>query len=68
MAFRRAELQRPGDVGGVHAHGLCGPEVEWVGRHPDEARAERYGPDYEGWYSRGIGGGAEHMKILLGGV
>ena len=39
-----------------------------VGRHPDEARAARYGPDYEGWYSRGIGGGAEHMKILLGGV
>ena len=33
----------------------------------DEKYAARYGPDYEGWYSRGIGGGAAHMKILLGG-
>ena len=44
--------------------------VEWVGRHPEEKYAARYGPDYEGWYTRGITGAAPgaHMKILLGGA
>jgi len=41
--------------------------IEWIGRHPDEKYANRYGPDYDGWYTRGIAGGAAHMKILLGG-
>ena len=49
---------------------MLGKKVEWKGRHPDEKYANRYGPDYEGWYTRSISGGApgEHMKILLGGV
>ena len=46
---------------------MIGKKVNWIGRNPDEKYAARYGPDYEGWYSRGIGGGAAHMKILLGG-
>ena len=44
---------------------LLGKPVEWIGRHPDEKYAGRYGEQYEGWYSRSIGGGS-HMKILLG--
>ena len=49
---------------------MLGKQVEWIGRHPEEKYANRYGPDYEGWYSRGITGAAPgaHMKILLGGV
>lgn len=46
---------------------LLGKQVQWVGRHPDEKYALRYGTDYEAWYSRDIGGSA-HMKILLGAV
>ena len=45
---------------------MLGKPVEWIGRHPEEKYASRYGEEYEGWYSRSIGGGA-HMKILLGG-
>ena len=47
---------------------MLGKSVEWIGRHPEDKYADRYGPDYEGWYSRNIGGGAAHMKILLGGA
>ena len=49
---------------------MLGKQVVWIGRHPEEKYANRYGPDYEGWYSRGITGTAPgaHMKILLGGV
>ena len=49
---------------------LLGKKVEWIGKHPDEKYASRYGPSYEGWYSRNIEGpgGGGHMKILLGGV
>ena len=49
---------------------MLGKQVEWIGRHPEEKYVNRYGPDYEGWYSRGITGTAPgaHMKILLGGV
>ncbi len=44
-----------------------GKEVSWIGKHPEQKYAERYGPDYEGWYCRGIGKcGSSHMKILLG--
>ena len=46
---------------------LLGKTVDWVGRHPDEKYAERYGSEYEGWYTRVIGG-KPHLKILLGGV
>ena len=46
---------------------LLGKQVQWVGRHPEEKYALRYGPDYEAWYSRDIGG-SSHMKILLGAV
>jgi hypothetical protein len=45
---------------------MLGKPVEWIGRHPSEKSANRYGPRYEGWYNRNIGGSA-HMKILLGG-
>ncbi len=50
--------------------GMMGKQVDWVGRHPEEKYASRYGPDYEAWYCRGIEGacGGEHMKILLGGA
>ena len=44
-----------------------GKPVQWIGRHPEEKYANRYGENYDGWYSRSIGGG-DHMKILLGGV
>ena len=49
---------------------MIGKSVDWIGRHPEEKYANRYGTDYEGWYSRGITGaaGGDHMKILLGGV
>ncbi len=46
---------------------MLGKSVEWIGAHPNEKYAERYGPAYEGWYNRGIGG-KSHMKILLGGA
>lgn len=46
---------------------LLGKPVEWIGTHPEEKYASRYGEDYEGWYSRSIGG-SSHMKILLGGA
>ena len=46
---------------------MLGKPVEWIGRHPEDKYASRYGEEYEGWYSRSIGGGS-HMKILLGGV
>ncbi len=46
---------------------LLGKSVEWVGRHPDSKYADRYGPGYEGWYNRNIGG-SSHMKILLGAI
>jgi len=54
---------------------LLGKQVQWIGRHPVEKYAAKYGPNYEGFYSRGItgpdqdtGGGNAHVKILLGGV
>ena len=49
---------------------MLGKSVDWVGGHPEEKYASRYGPDYAGWYTRGISGaaGGAHMKILLGGV
>ena len=49
---------------------MLGKSVNWIGRHPEAKYADRYGPEYEGFYSRGITGaaGGEHMKILLGGV
>jgi hypothetical protein len=47
---------------------LLGKQVDWVGVHPNPKSAQRYGPEYEGWYCRGIGTcGEVHMKILLGG-
>ena len=48
---------------------MLGKSVHWVGRHPNEKYASRYGDSYEAWYSRGIdgAGAGEHMKILLGG-
>ena len=46
---------------------MLGKPVEWIGRHPEEKRAERYGTSHEGWYNRDIGG-SSHMKILLGGA
>jgi len=47
---------------------MLGKKVDWVGRHLNQKSAERYGPEYEGWYCRGIGScGEVHMKILLGG-
>jgi hypothetical protein len=46
---------------------FLGKTVEWVGNHPDEKYADRYGPNHAGWYTRSIGGSA-HLKILLGGV
>jgi len=46
---------------------MLGKPVEWVGKHPEEKYASRYGDSYNGWYIRDIAG-AGHMKILLGGV
>ncbi|HIK67671.1 MAG TPA: hypothetical protein EYF95_06850 [Flavobacteriales bacterium] len=47
-----------------------GKAVQWVGKHPEAKYADRYGSDYEGWYTRGISGPASgaHMKILLGNI
>jgi hypothetical protein len=45
---------------------MLGKPVTWIGRHPEEKYAKRYGSKYEGWYSRNIGG-QSHKKILLGG-
>jgi hypothetical protein len=39
---------------------VLGKEISWLGEHPEG----KY-PGYDGWYSRGIGGGQE-TKILLG--
>ena len=56
---------------------LLGKPVDWIGRHPVERYASKYGPGYEGFYSRAIagpgqlpvsGGGHDHVKILLGGT
>lgn len=49
---------------------LLGKSVDWIGRHPNEKSATRYGSAYEGWYCRGIKGvcSGKHMKILLGGM
>jgi len=49
---------------------MLGKQVDWIGTHPEDKYADRYGPGYEGFYSRGITGAAsgEHMKILLGGA
>ena len=44
---------------------LLGKPVEWIGTHPEQKYADRYGPEYQAWYSRVIGG-SPHMKILLG--
>lgn len=58
------------------AESLLGKPVNWIGRHPVERYAAKYGPSYEGFYSRAIagpgqtavsGGGHDHVKILLGG-
>ena len=46
---------------------MLGKQVEWIGKHPEEKYASRYGDAYNGWYVRDIAG-AGHMKILLGGV
>jgi hypothetical protein len=46
---------------------MLGKSVDWIGRHPEEKYANRYGETYEGWYTRSIGG-SPHMKILLGGT
>ena len=46
---------------------MLGKQVVWIGRHPEDHYADRYGPEYEGFYMRNIGGDP-HMKILLGGV
>lgn len=51
---------------------MLGKQVDWIGIHPEEKFASRYGPGYEGFYCRGICGTgsakSKHMKILLGGV
>ena len=49
---------------------MLGKPVDWVGRHPVEKWAQKYGPGYEGFYCRDISGACsgEHMKILLGGA
>lgn len=39
---------------------IIGKSVKWIGKHPDG----KY-PDYNGFYSRELGG-ASHIKILLG--
>lgn len=46
---------------------MLGKSVDWIGRHPEEKYANRYGETYEGWYTRSIGG-SPHTKILLGGT
>jgi hypothetical protein len=38
---------------------VVGKKVKFVGENPDV-------PNTYGWYSRSIGGGAEHLKLLLG--
>lgn len=51
---------------------MLGKQVDWIGLHPNSKYADRYGPEYAGFYCRGICGAGtgkeEHMKILLGGV
>jgi len=44
-----------------------GKPVVWKGAHPDPKLAARYGPNYEGWYERDIGGKSEVKIILTGG-
>jgi hypothetical protein len=46
---------------------MLGKPVEWIGKHPEEKYASRYGNSYNGWYLRDIAG-TGHMKILLGGI
>lgn len=46
---------------------MLGKPIEWIGKHPEEKYASRYGDAYNGWYVRDIAGSG-HMKILLGGV
>jgi len=57
----------PAVIDHAQVESMLGKPVKWVGRHPEEKYAARYGPDYDGWYSRDIGG-TSHMKILLGGM
>ena len=57
----------PAVVDHAQVESMLGKPVEWVGKHPEEKYATRYGVDYAGWYSRDIGG-TSHMKILLGGM
>ena len=49
----------------------AGRPFKWLGKHPDSKLADKYGPDYEGWYTRSISGaddtGHEEVKIILGG-
>ena len=68
MKIRKSMLPVLQPSGGKEeVEALLGKTVEWVGRHPEEKYAERYGPEHEGWYTRVIGG-KPHLKILLGGV
>lgn len=46
---------------------MIGKPVEWIGQHPEDKYASRYGDQYHGWYNRKIGS-KSHMKILLGGI
>ena len=49
------------------AEAYLGKPVVWKGAHPNPKLAARYGPDYEGWYERDIGGKSEVKIILTGG-
>ena len=60
------EYKVPAVTNKAEVEAILGKKVNWVGRHPVAKWADKYGPDYEGFYERGIGGGS-HMKILLGG-
>jgi len=57
----------PAVISRENVESMLGKPVDWVGVHPEEKYASRYGDKYEGWYTRSIGG-ASHMKILLGGT
>ena len=46
------------------AKNLVKRDMTWVGKHP----SKNYGPGTDGWYSRGYGGGASHLKIIVGNV
>ncbi len=64
-----AKAAKGTSAGAEDVESMLGKSVHWVGRHPNEKYASRYGDAYEAWYSRGIegAGSGEHMKILLGG-